>query len=135
MNRSEKTLPPCRHRLNNEMVLGNKKTSCSAVPQPQDARLRVQNKNGHESCSGAIDVKINGSGIKITTINDMPPVGICGSGLVDAISELLKAGVITKAANLRIKKNSKNNCPADSKGIRAKTSPSYSPQKASMAIS
>jgi uncharacterized 2Fe-2S/4Fe-4S cluster protein (DUF4445 family) len=31
---------------------------------------------------------------RIQTINDKKPVGICGSGILDAVAELLKAGII-----------------------------------------
>ena len=83
---------------NNEIVLGNKDLMycCSAAAGPALEGAKI--KMGMRAAPGAIDsVKINGSGIKISTINDRPPLGICGSGLVDAISELLKAGVITKS--------------------------------------
>ena len=29
-------------------------------------------------------------------IGDVPPVGICGSGIMDAISELLRTGIINR---------------------------------------
>ena len=83
---------------NNEMVLGNKDfmycCSAAAGPALEGAKIKM----GMRAAPGAIEsVKIDSSGIKITTINDKPPLGLCGSGLVDAISELLKAGVITKS--------------------------------------
>ncbi len=98
MNRSEELSLLVDIGTNNEMVLGNKDfmLCCSAAAGPALEGAKI--KMGMRAAPGAIDsVKINGSGIKITTINDMPPVGICGSGLVDAISELLKAGVITES--------------------------------------
>ncbi|NLD06253.1 MAG: DUF4445 domain-containing protein [Synergistaceae bacterium] len=83
---------------NNEMVLANKDfmlcCSCAAGPALEGANIKM----GMRAAPGAVDsVKINGSGIKITTINDMPPMGICGSGLVDVVAELLKVGIITKS--------------------------------------
>ncbi len=33
---------------------------------------------------------------RLKTIGDQPPVGICGSGIMDAISELLKTGIINR---------------------------------------
>ena len=83
---------------NNEMVLGNNDfmLCCSAAAGPALEGAKI--KMGMRAAPGAIDsVKKNGRGISITTIGDMPPVGICGSGLVDAISELLKVGVITES--------------------------------------
>lgn len=94
---------------NNEMVLGNKDIMycCSAAAGPALEGAKI--KMGMRAAPGAIDsVKINGSGIKITTINDKPPLGICGSGLVDAISELLKAGVITESGRFAKKEDIKD---------------------------
>lgn len=91
---------------NNEMAFGNCDfmLCCSAAAGPALEGAKI--KMGMRAAPGAIDsVKINGSGIKITTINDMPPLGICGSGLVDAISELLKAGVITKSGRFAKKED------------------------------
>lgn len=50
----------------------------------------------------------------IQTINDKKPAGICGSGILDTISELLKAGII----NRRGKFNPESECARpDAKGI------------------
>ena len=94
---------------NNEMVLGNKDfmfcCSCAAGPALEGANIKM----GMRAASGAIDsVKINSTGIKITTINDKPPIGICGSGLVDAVSELLKAGIITGSGGFAKRENIKD---------------------------
>ena len=83
---------------NNEMVLGNKDfiLCCSAAAGPALEGAKI--KMGMRAAPGAIDsVRKNGSGMSITTIGDRPPVGICGSGLVDAVSELLNIGVITQS--------------------------------------
>src|SRR5665811_1495361 len=32
----------------------------------------------------------------LLTIGDVKPVGICGSGIIDAVAELLKAGVLSQ---------------------------------------
>ncbi len=108
---------------NNEMVLGNKDfmLCCSAAAGPALEGAKIK---WHESCSRSNRQRKNkcGSGIKITTINDMPPVGICGSGLVDAISELLKAGVITQSGRFADKEELEEHLSnRSSKGIRAKT--------------
>ena len=89
---------------NNEMVLGNKDfiLCCSAAAGPALEGARI--KMGMRAAPGAIDsVKKNGTGIAITTIADLPPAGICGSGLVDAVSELIKAGVITQSGRFEDK--------------------------------
>jgi uncharacterized 2Fe-2S/4Fe-4S cluster protein (DUF4445 family) len=54
---------------------------------------------GHATtaCAGAIDtVRAVGSGFAYTTIEDDVPVGLCGSGLVDLLSELKRTGQMTE---------------------------------------
>lgn len=50
----------------------------------------------------------------------MPPLGICGSGLVDAISELLKAGVITQSGRFADKEELKEHLFNRFKGNKGK---------------
>jgi uncharacterized 2Fe-2S/4Fe-4S cluster protein (DUF4445 family) len=45
---------------------------------------------------GAIDaLRWTGSGWEFRTIGDVPPVGICGSGLIDLLAELRRHGLMT----------------------------------------
>jgi uncharacterized 2Fe-2S/4Fe-4S cluster protein (DUF4445 family) len=46
-------------------------------------------------------VQIVGGQVHLKTIGDQPPVGICGSGIVDAISEMHRAGIIDRRGVLR----------------------------------
>jgi uncharacterized 2Fe-2S/4Fe-4S cluster protein (DUF4445 family) len=121
MHRSEELSLLVDIGTNNEMVLGNSDfmLCCSAAAGPALEGAKI--KMGMRAAPGAIDsVKINGSGIKITTINDMPPVGICGSGLVDAISELLKAGVITQSGRFADKEALEEHLSGRFKGNKGK---------------
>lgn len=36
----------------------------------------------------------NNGALSFTTLDEQPPIGICGTGLVDAVAALLKLGVI-----------------------------------------
>ena len=106
---------------NNEMVLGNNDfmLCCSAAAGPALEGAKI--KMGMRAAPGAIDsVKKNGRGISITTIGDMPPVGICGSGLVDAISELLKVGVITESGRFADKEDIEEHLSKSFKGEKGK---------------
>ena len=106
---------------NNEMVLGNSDfmLCCSAAAGPALEGAKI--KMGMRAAPGAIDsVKINGFGINITTINDRQPIGICGSGLVDAISELLKAGVITESGRFADKEEQEEHLSSRFKGNKCK---------------
>lgn len=56
---------------------------------------------GAGSISGAISsVKISGEKAAITTIDNRPPIGICGTGVVEAVAELLEAGLIDENGKL-----------------------------------
>ena len=56
------------------------------------------------AASGAIErVRINNDSVQYQTIDGVPPIGICGSGILDAIAQLYLAGVIGE--NGRIKNN------------------------------
>ena len=121
MHRSEELSLLVDIGTNNEMVLGNSDfmLCCSAAAGPALEGAKI--KMGMRAAPGAIDsVKINGSGIKITTINDMSPVGICGSGLVDAISELLKARVITQSGRFADKEELEEHLSGRFKGNKGK---------------
>lgn len=80
---------------NGEMAIGNKDkiivTSTAAGPAFEGGRI---------SCgTGSVDGAICGVDIKsgaIKTINGKPPSGICGTGIIEAVSELLDNGIIDK---------------------------------------
>ncbi len=49
---------------------------------------------------GAIDSVRIGETVKVTTIDNRRPIGICGSGLVDAVAQMLEAGLIDEGGRL-----------------------------------
>jgi uncharacterized 2Fe-2S/4Fe-4S cluster protein (DUF4445 family) len=80
---------------NTELVLGNKDrilaASCPAGPAFEGGAIAC----GMPGIDGAMeDVAIDDSTgeFKLHVIGDVPPQGICGSGLVDLMSELLRTG-------------------------------------------
>ncbi len=80
---------------NTEIILGNRDrliaTSCAAGPAFEGAGIRC----GIGGVSGAIkDVKIENGEAIYKTIDDATPIGVCGSGLIDALAELLENGII-----------------------------------------
>ncbi len=85
---------------NGEMVLGRYNellcTSTAAGPAFEGGNISC----GSGGVPGAIDsVTISqtnqaDSQCEIQTIEEAPPIGICGAGLVEAVSEFLKAGII-----------------------------------------
>lgn len=83
---------------NGEMVLGSAdwtlSCACSAGPAFEGGGV----KDGMRATKGAIElVRVNRETLEptILTIGGQKPLGICGSGLIDAIAELFLAGAIT----------------------------------------
>jgi uncharacterized 2Fe-2S/4Fe-4S cluster protein (DUF4445 family) len=66
-------------------------TSCASGPAFEGGHI----KNGMRAGSGAIErLRITKDAILYQTIDKAPPVGICGSGVLDALAQLYLAGVI-----------------------------------------
>jgi len=87
---------------NGEVVIGNKDeiltASCAAGGAYEGATIG----SGIGAIEGAIkNIKIVDSKAKYETIGDKPPIGICGSGLIDLLAELLKNKIMSKEAKLR----------------------------------
>jgi len=79
---------------NGELVLGNKDrlSACSTAAGPAFEGARIS--HGMRGATGAIErVHINDD-VEISVIGGGTPMGICGSGLIDAIAELLNVGII-----------------------------------------
>ena len=67
--------------------------SCPSGPAFEGAHL----KDGMRSTSGAIEsVRITSAGVEIQTIDNAPPLGICGSAIVDIAAEFRRNGVINE---------------------------------------
>lgn len=80
---------------NGEMAIGNKDkilvSSTAAGPAFEGGNISC----GVGSIPGAISkVTINKDNIQYETISNQPPIGICGTGIVELISELLKEELI-----------------------------------------
>lgn len=80
---------------NGEIAIGNNEwlvcCSASAGPAFEGGGTRC----GMRATKGAIEkVEIRNGDVKYQTIGNAPPRGICGSGLIDCIYELVKNGII-----------------------------------------
>ena len=87
---------------NGEIIIGNKDLlvtgSCAAGSALEGAHIS----NGMRAAAGAIDsVKIDPKtfSVEYTTIKDKKPMGICGSGLIDAVAEMLRSKIITRSGH------------------------------------
>lgn len=86
---------------NGEMVLGNeeKMVCCSTAAGPAFEGANIR--HGVGGVSGAINtIMLDGDKLKYTTIEDKAPIGICGSGIVDALAVLLDAGIVDETGRL-----------------------------------
>jgi uncharacterized 2Fe-2S/4Fe-4S cluster protein (DUF4445 family) len=86
---------------NGEIVLTDGKTmvacSCAAGPAFEGAQIQC----GMRGVSGAIDrVEFSGESFRYHVIDDVPPEGICGSGLVDAVAAMQKARLVSEDGRL-----------------------------------
>ena len=87
---------------NGEIIIGNRKFlavgSCAAGSALEGAHIS----HGMRAASGAIDsltISPDTLDISFSTIQHKKPIGICGSGLVDAVAEMLKSNVLTRSGN------------------------------------
>lgn len=85
---------------NGEMALLHKgKTyACSAAAGPAFEGAGIS--CGMRGAPGAIDSVRIAETVEITTIDNRPAIGVCGSGLVDAIAEMLDAGIIDETGRM-----------------------------------
>ena len=80
---------------NGEIALGSSDgvSVCSTAAGP--AFEGVNLKYGMRAGEGAVErVFITEGTVDVQTIGDIPAKGICGSGIIDSISEMIKAGII-----------------------------------------
>lgn len=85
---------------NGEVVLGSRDglTACSAPAGPALEGAQIQ--SGMRAAHGAIDrVRIDRD-VQYHVIGDGAPLGLCGSGLLDAIAGMLDAGLIDASGRL-----------------------------------
>ncbi|MEW6100853.1 MAG: ASKHA domain-containing protein [Candidatus Omnitrophota bacterium] len=93
---------------NGEIVLGNKEflVSCAASAGPAFEGSGVT--CGMRASKGAIQkvsISPKDFGVKYSTISDCKARGICGSGYIDLIAQMLSAGVIDKSGKIKIEGN------------------------------
>lgn len=85
---------------NGEMALlhQGKTYACSAAAGPAFEGAGIS--CGMRGAPGAIDTVVIDNDVHITTIENRPPIGLCGSGLVDAVAQMLDAGIVDETGRL-----------------------------------
>jgi uncharacterized 2Fe-2S/4Fe-4S cluster protein (DUF4445 family) len=88
---------------NTEVVIGNKERmvacSCASGPAFEGAHIKY----GMRASSGAIEsVRIDPDTLEVSfrTIDDVEAKGLCGSGIIDLVAEMLKAGIIDEKGTI-----------------------------------
>jgi uncharacterized 2Fe-2S/4Fe-4S cluster protein (DUF4445 family) len=79
---------------NGELVLAcdKKLVSASVAAGPAFEGARIV--NGMRATTGAIEKVVFGDDVLVNTIEDAAAAGICGTGLVDLVAEMLRAGIL-----------------------------------------
>jgi len=98
---------------NGEIVLaaGGKLWAASTAAGPAFEGARIA--HGMRGSIGAIEKVVVDGRLRINVIGNVPPVGLCGSGLIDAAAELLRHGLITPEGRLRTPDQLPNGVPSD----------------------
>ena len=82
------------------LVAGDQIYTCSTASGPAFEGAHIH--DGMRAAPGAIDrMHFKEGRVQVSTIGGQAPVGICGSGILQAVAELLSAGVIDERGALR----------------------------------
>lgn len=94
MHKSEKLQLLIDIGTNGEIVLGTKERliACSTAAGPAFEGARIL--HGMRGATGAIEHVIFDDDISLTVIGGTQPKGICGSGIIDVVGELIRTGII-----------------------------------------
>jgi len=86
---------------NGEIVLGsrNRLLACSTAAGPAFEGAQIG--QGMRATAGAIEKVVFNQNVEINVIDNIPPRGICGTGLIDAVAEMLRVGIIDKTGRIR----------------------------------
>jgi uncharacterized 2Fe-2S/4Fe-4S cluster protein (DUF4445 family) len=92
---------------NTEIIAGSKdrliSCSCASGPAFEGAHIKF----GMRASSGAIEriwIDPDTKEVVVRTVDEAPARGICGSGIVDALSEMLATGIIDSSGKIKVSK-------------------------------
>jgi uncharacterized 2Fe-2S/4Fe-4S cluster protein (DUF4445 family) len=85
---------------NGEIVLGSSRITLSTAAPAGPAFEGAQIKCGMRASDGAIESVQIDEDVRLQTIGNAAPIGICGSGLVDAVAELVKCGAVDSTGRM-----------------------------------
>ena len=80
---------------NGEIILGSAARTVATAAPAGPAFEGAQIQDGMRASDGAIEaVTITQDGIELQVIGNVPPIGLCGSGLLDAVAQLRLSGLL-----------------------------------------
>lgn len=80
---------------NGEIILGSAARTVATAAPAGPAFEGAQIQDGMRASEGAIEaVTVTRAGIDLQVIGDVPPIGLCGSGLLDAVAQLRLCGLM-----------------------------------------
>jgi uncharacterized 2Fe-2S/4Fe-4S cluster protein (DUF4445 family) len=87
---------------NGEIALGSEQRTLSTAAPAGPAFEGAEISCGMRATRGAIEgVRITEDAVALQTIADAAPVGLCGSGLIDAVAQLYRRGLLDATGRLR----------------------------------
>jgi uncharacterized 2Fe-2S/4Fe-4S cluster protein (DUF4445 family) len=99
--KTDKTVLGLDIGTNTEVVLAHQgklmSTSCASGPAFEGGHISC----GMRAVRGAIEkLEIQESQVIVQTLQDAPPIGLCGSGVLDAVAGLCRTGAVNKLGRL-----------------------------------
>lgn len=86
---------------NGEIILGSAVRTVATAAPAGPAFEGAQIKDGMRASEGAIEsVRITDNTVELQVIGNVRPVGLCGSGLVDAVAQLRLSGLVMPSGKL-----------------------------------
>ena len=80
---------------NGEIILGSKTRTVATAAPAGPAFEGAQIQDGMRASDGAIEtVVMTPDAVELKVIGDVPPIGLCGSGLIDAVAQLRLSGFL-----------------------------------------
>ncbi len=112
---------------NGEIILGSSRRTLGTAAPAGPAFEGAQIKCGMRASEGAIEGVEIADDVRLQVIGgDVAPIGICGSGLVDAVAQLIQCGLIDSSGFLATPDQARGRVPAaladrlvDVNGVRA----------------
>jgi uncharacterized 2Fe-2S/4Fe-4S cluster protein (DUF4445 family) len=87
---------------NGEIALGFEQRTVATAAPAGPAFEGAEISCGMRATTGAIEgIQITEDSVALQTIGDAPPVGLCGSGLIDAVAQLYKRGLMDATGRMR----------------------------------